>query len=202
MGQTIDDEIIKALSKRGRGAVFSTEEFSHYGNPDAVQKALSRMVERGQLLHVSHGIYCYPKIDKELGLGMLFPSYEEIAQVIAKRDKVKIFPAGALAQNMLGLSTQVPMNVVFLTDGSNRKINIKNERGILFKHVSPKKLAFNDKLAMLITTALREMGEENVTEEHNKQLKKVVEQHPEPFTTHDMKLMPLWIRNLITELYE
>ena len=202
MGQTIDDEIIKALSKRGRGAVFSTEEFSHYGNPDAVQKALSRMVERGQLLHVSHGIYCYPKIDKELGLGMLFPSYEEIAQVIAKRDKVKIFPAGALAQNMLGLSTQVPMNVVFLTDGSNRKINIKNGRGILFKHVSPKKLAFNDKLAMLITTALREMGEENVTEEHNKQLKKVVEQHPEPFTTHDMKLMPLWIRNLITKLYE
>lgn len=202
MGQTIDDEIIKALSKRGRGAVFSTEEFSHYGNPDAVQKALSRMVERGQLLHVSHGIYCYPKIDKELGLGMLFPSYEEIAQVIAKRDKVKIFPAGALAQNMLGLSTQVPMNVVFLTDGSNRKINIKNGRGILFKHVSPKKLAFNDKLAMLITTALREMGEENVMEEHIKQLKKVVEQHPEPFTTHDMKLMPLWIRNLITELYE
>ena len=202
MGQTIDDEIIKALSKRGRGAVFSTEEFSHYGNPDAVQKALSRMVERGQLLHVSHGIYCYPKIDKELGLGMLFPSYEEIAQVIAKRDKVKIFPAGALAQNMLGLSTQVPMNVVFLTDGSNRKINIKNGRGILFKHVSPKKLAFNDKLAMLITTALREMGEENVKEEHIKQLKKVVEQHPEPFTTHDLKLMPLWIRNIITKLYE
>ena len=182
--------------------MFSTGEFSHYGNPDAVQKALSRMVERGQLLHVSHGIYCYPKIDKELGLGMLFPSYEEIAQVIAKRDKVKIFPAGALAQNMLGLSTQVPMNVVFLTDGSNRKINIKNGRGILFKHVSPKKLAFNDKLAMLITTALREMGEENVKEEHIKQLKKVVEQHPEPFTTHDMKLMPLWIRNLITKLYE
>ena len=202
MGQTIDDEIIKALSKRGRGAVFSTEEFSHYGNPDAVQKALSRMVERGQLLHVSHGIYCYPKIDKELGLGMLFPSYEEIAQVIAKRDKVKIFPAGALAQNMLGLSTQVPMNVVFLTDGSNRKINIKNGRGVLFKHVSPKKLAFNDKLAMLITTALREMGEENVKEEHIKQLKKVVEQHPEPFTTHDLKLMPLWIRNIITKLYE
>ena len=202
MGQTIDDEIIKALSKRGRGAVFSTEEFSHYGNPDAVQKALSRMVERGQLLHVSHGIYCYPKIDKELGLGMLFPSYEEIAQVIAKRDKVKIFPAGALAQNMLGLSTQVPMNVVFLTDGSNRKINIKNGRGILFKHVSPKKLAFNDKLAMLITTALREMGEENVTEEHIKQLKKVAEQHPEPFTTHDLKLMPLGIRNIITKLYE
>ena len=202
MLESIDDKILNSVMKRGRGVVFSTEEYAHYGDPDAVQKALSRMARKGVLLHVCHGIYCYPKIDKELGLGQLFPSYEDIAQVIAKRDKVRIFPAGALAQNMLGLSTQVPMNVVYLTDGSNRKVNVKNGRGILFRHVSPKKLAFNDKLAMLITTALRDLGSNNVTDEHKKILKTVLEQRPEPFSTHDMKLMPLWIRNLMTELYE
>ena len=202
MLESIDDKILKSVMKRGRGVVFSTEEYAHYGDPDAVQKALSRMARKGVLLHVCHGIYCYPKIDKELGLGQLFPSYEDIAQVIAKRDKVRIFPAGALAQNMLGLSTQVPMNVVYLTDGSNRKVNVKNGRGILFRHVSPKKLAFNDKLAMLITTALRDLGSNNVTDEHKKKLKTVLEQRPEPFSTHDIKLMPLWIRNLMTELYE
>ena len=202
MLESIDDKILNSVMKRGRGVVFSTEEYAHYGDPDAVQKALSRMARKGVLLHVCHGIYCYPKIDKELGLGQLFPSYEDIAQVIAKRDKVRIFPAGALAQNMLGLSTQVPMNVVYLTDGSNRKVNVKNGRGILFRHVSPKKLAFNDKLAMLITTALRDLGSNNVTDEHKKKLKTVLEQRPEPFSTHDIKLMPLWIRNLMTELYE
>ena len=202
MLESIDDNILNSVMKRGRGVVFSTEEYAHYGDPDTVQKALSRMAPKGVLLRVCHGIYCYPKIDKELGLGQLFPSYEDIAQVIAKRDKVRIFPAGALAQNMLGLSTQVPMNVVYLTDGSNRKVNVKNGRGILFRHVSPKKLAFNDKLAMLITTALRDLGSNNVTDEHKKILKTVLEQRPEPFSTHDMKLMPLWIRNLITELYE
>ncbi|MBR3550704.1 MAG: type IV toxin-antitoxin system AbiEi family antitoxin domain-containing protein [Bacteroidales bacterium] len=202
MLESIDDKILKSVMKRGRGVVFSIEEYAHYGDPDAVQKALSRMARKGVLLRVCHGIYCYPKIDKELGLGQLFPSYEDIAQVIAKRDKVRIFPAGALAQNMLGLSTQVPMNVVYLTDGSNRKVNVKNGRGILFRHVSPKKLAFNDKLAMLITTALRDLESNNVTDEHKKKLKTVLEQRPEPFSTHDMKLMPLWIRNLITELYE
>lgn len=202
MSDSIDNKILISLKKRGKGTVFSTEEYAHYGDPDTVQKALSRMVRKGNLLHICHGIYCYPKVDKKLGLGILHPTFETIAQVIAKRDKVRIFPAGALAQNMLGLSTQVPMNVVYLTDGSNRKVNIKNGRGILFRHVSPKKLAFKDKLAMLITTALREMGEKNVTDEHKHQLKKVLERHPEPFMTHDMKLMPLWIRNLITELYE
>lgn len=202
MTESIDDKILKSIKKRGRGSVFSTEEYAHYGDPDAVQKALSRMARKGVLLHVCHGIYCYPQINMELGLGMLYPSYEDIAQAIAKRDKVRIFPAGALAQNMLGLSSQVPMNVMYLTDGSNRKVNIKNGRGILFRHVSPKKLAFYDKLAMLITTALRDIGEKNVTDEHRSQLKKVLGQHPEPFSTHDMKLMPLWIRNLINDLYE
>lgn len=202
MSDSIDNKILISLKKRGKGTVFSTEEYAHYGDPDTVQKALSRMAKKGVLLHVCHGIYCYPKVETKLGLGILYPTFEDIAQTIAKRDKVRIFPASALAQNILGLSTQVPMNVVYLTDGSNRKVIIKDGRGILFRHAAPKKLAFTDKLAMLISTALREMGEKNVTNEHKHQLKKVLERHPEPFTTHDMKLMPLWIRNLITELYE
>ena len=202
MVESIDNKILKSLKKRGKGTVFSTEEYAHYAEPDTVQKALSRMARKGVLLHICHGIYCYPKVDKKLGLGVLYPTFEDIAKVIAKRDKVKFFPAGALAQNLLGLSTQVPMNVVYLTDGSNRKVNIKDGRGILFRHVSPKKLAFNDKLAMLITTALRDLGANNVMDEHKSQLKKVLKRHPEPFSIHDMKLMPLWIRNLITELHE
>lgn len=71
-----------------------------------------------------------------------------------------------------------------------------------FRHVSPKKLTFNDKLAMLITTALRYLWSNNVTEEYKTQLKMILQQHPEPFSTHNIKLMPLWIRYLITELYE
>lgn len=202
MNDSIDNKILTSLKKRGKGTVFSTEEYAHYADPDTVQKALSRMARKGVLLHICHGIYCYPKVDKKLGLGVLYPTFEDIAQVIAKRDKVRIFPAGALAQNLLGLSTQVPMNVVYLTDGSNRKVIVKDGRGILFRHAAPKKLAFIDKLAMLITTALREMGADNVTEEHKAQLKRVLMKHPEPFSTHDLKLMPLWIRNLITELHE
>ena len=72
MLESIDDKILNSVMKRGRGVVFSTEEYAHYGDPDAVQKALSRMARKGVLLRVCHGIYCYPKIDKELGLGQLF----------------------------------------------------------------------------------------------------------------------------------
>lgn len=202
MVESIDDKIVNSIKKRGRGTVFSASEYSHYGEPDSVQKALSRLCVKGDLLHICHGIYCYPKIEKDLGLGVLYPSFDEIAKAIAKRDRVKIYPGPALAQNILGLSTQVPMNYVYLTDGAGRHVNVKNGRGILFKHVSPKKLAFSDKLAMLITTALRDIGAEGIKDEHRAQLKKVISTHPQRFSVSDMRLMPLWIRKIVEGLYE
>ena len=70
------------------------------------------------------------------------PSASDIAAAIAMRDRIRIFPGPALAQNILGLFTQVPMNYVYLSDGAGRKVVIRDGRGILFKHVSPKKLSF------------------------------------------------------------
>ena len=125
------------------------EEYAHYGDPDAVQKALSRMVRKGVLLHVCHGIYYYPKIDKKLGLGVLYPTLEAIAEGIAKRDKARIVPTGLYALNRLGFSTQIPMNIQYLTDGTNRKLTLYNGATIEFKHTAPKNLAFNSQLAML-----------------------------------------------------
>ena len=64
------------------------------------------MYTDGMLVRLAHGIYYYPKEDKEYGLGIIYPSVEDIAQAIAKRDKAKIVPMGAYALNRLGLSTQ------------------------------------------------------------------------------------------------
>ena len=77
-------------------------------------------------------------------------SIEDIAQAIAKRDKANIVPMGAYALNRLGLSRQMPMNVVFLTNGAPRRIKIGNGRGILFKHSSSgKNFAYKSELMML-----------------------------------------------------
>lgn len=86
-------------------------------------KALERLVAKGILIRLARGVYCYPKEDKVLGLGVVYPSYEEIAQSIAQRDKARIAPTGVYAMNILGFTTQVPMNLVFLTDGSPRSID-------------------------------------------------------------------------------
>lgn len=200
--QSIEDKILAKVRKHRRGNVFFPADFADYGEAKSVAKALERMVRSGQLLRLAQGIYYYPKIDKELGLGVLYPSLETIAQSIASRDKAKIVPTGVYALNKLGLSTQVPMNIVYLTDGSPRKIKVGNGRGILFKKTAPKNLAFQSELAMLITFALKELKQENVTPEHFDKIKSLLQNESKERIMADAILMPAWIRSIIMKSYE
>jgi recombinational DNA repair protein (RecF pathway) len=127
---------------------------------------------------------------------------DEIANAIAKRDKARIVPTGLHALNRLGLSTQVPMNFVYLTDGTPRRIKTGKGKGILFKHTAPKNLAFQNELAMLITFALKEITRERVAQEQLDKIKSLLQQAPKEQIMNDAKLMPAWIKSLIMKMYE
>jgi predicted DNA binding protein len=102
---------------------------------------------------------------------------------------------------LLNLSTQVPANVVYLTDGTARKVNIGEGKGIFFKHTSEvKRLTYKSEHLMLIVSALREIGENNITDE---QLS-IIKEHFSHITKHefetDIKLIPVWIRKILLAL--
>lgn len=200
--QSIDDKILSNIKKRGRGAIFFASDMVQYGQRQSVLKALERMAAAGTILRVARGIYCYPKIDKELGLGILYPSLDEIAQAVAKRDKARIAPTGVYALNVLGLSTQVQMNVVYLTDGTARRLKVGNGKGILFKHTAPKNLAFKSKTAMYITSALKELGQSGVTQEHKAKIKELLQEEEKKNVLSDAALIPSWIMDIIKEAHE
>ena len=202
MEENIGKRIVNNIKKCGRGSIFFPNSFVSYGDIKSVSKSLERLTNDAVIIRLANGIYLYPKIDKELGLGVLYPSVEEVALQVAKRDKAHIAPTGAYAMNLLGLSTQVPMNVVFLTDGSPRKIRLGNDKTITFKHTVPKNLAFVNKTAQLATFALKEIGQGNVNEEHLKALKQVFASINEKSIEADYKLMPAWIRKIIKSFYE
>lgn len=91
---------------------------------------------------------------------------EEIAEGIANRDKVRIASTGAYAMILLGLSSQMPSDIVFVTDGSSRKVSLGKGKSIMFKHTSEMRtFAYRSRLMLLIVMALREIGERNVTEQ-------------------------------------
>lgn len=200
--QSIDDKVLSKVRKCGRGTIFSSADFTNLGKPKSVLKALERMANAETIIRVARGIYCYPKIEKTLGLGAIYPTFEEIAQYIAKRDKARIVPTGNYALNVLGLSTQVPANTVFLTDGSPRSITLKSGRGIKFVKTAPKNLAFKNRLAMLLTFALKEIGEGNITKEQKLHIAKLLKNEEKETIEKDYSIMPNWIQLLISKLYE
>lgn len=199
---SIEDNILTAIQTKGRGSVFFPSDFTSYGEVKAVGKSLERLTAKGDIVRLARGIYLYPEIDTVLGLGILMPSIEQIAETIARRDKARIVPTGIYAMNKLGLSTQVPMNVVYLTDGAPRKVSLGNGRSIQFKYTTPRNLAFTNPLAMLVTFALKEVGKDNVTEDIAKHIKSVLQKERKENILADEALMPAWIRNITRKAYE
>lgn len=199
---SIEENIWTAIKAKGRGSIFFPSDFTSYGEVKAVGKSLERLTSKGNIVRLARGIYTYPKIDVVLGLGVLMPSIEQIAETIARRDKTRIVPTGIYAMNKLGISTQVPMNVVYLTDGAPRKVSLGNGRSIQFKYTTPKNLSFTNPLAMLVTFALKEVGKDNITDDIAKQIKSVLLKEPKENVMADEALMPAWIRTFTRQAYE
>ena len=172
---SIEENIWTAIKAKGRGSIFFPSDFTSYGEVKAVGKSLERLTVKGNIVRLARGIYTYLEVDTVLGLGALMPSIEQIAETIAHRDKARVVPTGIYAMNKLGISIQVPMNVVYLINGLPRKISLGNGRSILFKYTTPRNLAFTNPLAMLVTFALKELGRDNVTDDIAKQIKNVLQ---------------------------
>jgi len=189
--ESISDKVLTKVKKASRGTLYFTDDFLAFGTAKAVSKALERLVVSGEIVRVARGIYARPETDPILGT--VKPSTEAIAEAIRRRDKAKIIATGAMAMNVLGLSTQVPINAVYLTNGTARTINL-GRRKIVFKKTTPKNLATIGKISTQVIQALKEIGKDKVTD---LEIQIIVEQlvKEEPYRLEqDIKRAPEWIR--------
>lgn len=187
------ETIISRVKNSKRNSIFLPETFL----PIDVQYAsnvLGQLVKDGILVRVSQGIYLKPKMTR---FGPLMPSLYEIAEIIAKRDHAKILPCGAVAENYLGFSTQVPMNAVYITTGAARKLRIGN-RTLTFKYGVPTNFAYKGKTMPILVLALKSIGQANVTDETLETVYGVLKKNTEENTWEsDIKLAPNWIRKIL-----
>lgn len=185
---TIEKEINK-------GEIFFISDFTELGNYEAVRKSLQRLSKDDSIKRIAKGIYFLPK--KHERLGAIYPHAEQIAKAIAKRDKARIIATGSTALNLLGLSTQIPMKVVFLTDGSARNIKVGNQT-IQFKKTNPKNLSIQHRLTNLIIQALKAIGEKNITQEQTDKIQMIIaESNEQKLIYQNLKNAPVWIQKTI-----
>ncbi|WP_339903816.1 DUF6088 family protein [uncultured Cyclobacterium sp.] len=191
----VDLETIE--NKVNKGEVFFISDFTNLGNYEATRKSLQRLTKDEYIERIAKGIYFLPKKNEQLGV--IYPHAEQIAKAIAKRDKARIIATGSTALNLLGLSSQIPLKVVFLTDGTARKIKV-GKQTIEFKKTNPKNLSIKHQLTNLIIQALKSIGEKNVTQDQLNHLQKIIDQSGDrELVYQNLKDAPVWVQKKILD---
>ena len=143
------------------GWVFSQHDFVGLGSRSAIDLALHRLVRKGTIRRVMRGIYDYPRFSTLLNQE-LSPDTDQTAQALARKFGWRIQPSGPAAQNLLGLSTQVPARIVYLSDGPDRSYRIGNS-ALVFEHTALKEAGFKRPESGLIVQALKSSGQDRIT---------------------------------------
>lgn len=194
MNESTADKIQEIVDRQPEGTLFFPEDFADLGSPENVRKALERLQNRQKITRVAQGIYARPK--QNAYIGSVLPSAEEVAAAIAKRDRARILPTGSTALNALGLSTQVPMKIVLLTDGTARIVKV-GKRTINFKKTTPRNLAVKGAISSLVIQGLKAIGKGKLSESDEQKLISLLRKEKYEDLLHDIRLAPVWVQQIM-----
>lgn len=192
--QSIDSAILKRIRRKGTGWVFTPADFLDLGSRNAVDLALSRSARAGTVRKLGRGVYDNPRRDPRLGL--LSPTSEQVARAMKGRDRARVQAAGAQAANMLGLSAQVPVRAVFLTDGRSRKVRIGRQQ-IVLKHTTPRQMATAGRTSGTVIQALRWLGRNHVDDRTVATLRRRLSDTDKQQLQRDLPYAPAWIADVL-----
>lgn len=195
--QSIDDKLISMVYGRGRGFVFTPKLFSSLGDQRVVGTALTRLCRKGTIRRLARGLYDYPR--KHPQLGLLSPAIDDVANALKGRDATRLQPSGAYAANLLGLSNQVPMKVVFLTDGPSKSV-LLGKQEIILRRTTPRNMATAGSISGLVIQALKYIGRKNIDAVFIHTLNKRLRDDDKKQLIKDLKYAPAWIANIMRNI--
>ena len=198
--QTKHNQIVARIEQLGPGKAFSAKDFLDVASRTMIDVTLASLAQSGKIRRVRRGLYDMPKINPALG-GELSPDIDEAAQAIARRQRWKIVPEGAWAANLLGLSTQVPSKITYLTDGPNNEVLI-GRRSIHFKHARPKAMAGLEGKFALVVQALRYLGKEGVSIREIQTLRTALSPAEKRRLVKDARFGVDWIYEVVKKIAE
>jgi hypothetical protein len=195
--QSTDSRVLDRIKRHGAGWVFSAADFGDLGSPTAIRLALMRHARKSVIRNVSRGLYDLPR--QLPRIGFLPPSSDEIVQAVQARNRARIQPSGAHAANLLGLSDQVPVRAVFLTDGRSRTIRFGKQK-ILFKHATTRQMAVAGRVSGTVIQALRWLGRQHVGANTVATLRRRLSDGDKKQLLQDLRFAPAWVADLMRQV--
>lgn len=195
--ESIDSAILSRIYGGGRGSIFTPTRFLDLGGRAAVDKSLSRLAKAGTIRRLSRGLYDYPKSHPEIGL--LSPTAEQIAEALSNPSNAKIQGSGAYAANLLGLSEQVPMRIVFLTTGTPRRVRM-GPREIILRRTTPRNMLAAGRISGLVIQAFRHLGKSHITPSRIDLLKRRIPAAEKAQLLKDLPIAPTWMHPFFRQI--
>jgi len=165
---TLEKSMLSRIYSRGRGWVFSKKDFGTLGEAGSVDRTLSRMAKRGVVRRVMRGLYDYPAYSKLLKKD-LSPDTDQVAQALARKFGWQIQISGNAALNVMGLSTQVPTQYRYLSDGPSKTYQI-DKVAIEFKKTRFTQLGLKYKQSEILVQAIQALGERLLSDDEKQKI--------------------------------
>ena len=190
----ITQKVLDRLKSGSPGAVFALKALEDLGNRAAVGEALRRLAKAGKIRRVCRGVYDIPQ--EHPTLGPLSPDPDAIARAIAAQAGYRLQPTPAHAAHVLGLSSQVPAQIVYLIDGSSRKITVGNQI-IHFRHAGPRALLGAGTPSGVALQAIRAFGPDHLTAGIVHRLRQILPPDAKSGLKKFVHRAPQWIASVI-----
>ena len=198
MTQTIAAKTLSRIYGKGRGWAFSQADFADLAGATTINSVFRRLVEEGTIRRVQNGLYDYPRYS-DLLKQTLGPDIFQVANALARKFKWEVQPDGASALNLMGISTQVPAQYLFHSDGPTREYKIDGTK-LRFKRVATREMKFKHPESAVIVHGLKSLGPEHIDP---KVIDKVRDWLPESKRSQvlkDTQTVTQWVRSAIREI--
>ena len=190
---------IETIMSENQGEIFSINDFYDLGTKNTVKSVLYRLNEDNEIVRLIDGLYTKPKYSKILN-EYSFPDANAVANKIADKFSWTIAPTGDTALNYTGLSTQVPNEYVYISDGPYRKYLYRDKK-IIFKHTTNRNVSSYSKELSILIQAIKALGKNKISEEDIKKLALFAKNIKEDLIKDTLKL-PFWIQEILEKIQE
>lgn len=162
MPRTAKNRIFDRIRYKGKNWVFSATDFTKDFKRWEIDQTLRELEKEGKIKRIISGLYYYPSYSKLLQ-EIVVPDIQQVAYALARKFNWTIFPEGNTALNFLGLSTQIPVKHIYISNGRPRKYKIGNF-ALEFRHRMLRESVIDNEQANLVVQALKSLGKSHATE--------------------------------------
>lgn len=195
MTKSVEKQALARIYGHGRGWAFSAKDFADL---ERVDMALSSLAKKDTIRRVIRGIYDYPRYSELLKQRMA-PDIHKVAQAQARKFGWRIQPSSPAAANIIGLSTQVPSQYIYQSDGPTRTYKI-GKTELKYKHSALKEIGFRHDESAIIVSAFKAFKENQVSSRMIKKVRDWLPTEKRPKVLKDTERVTEWVYAAIKEV--